>query len=330
MDSEAILFTQVNKISTGKVNLPSLTAHDVLIRTSYSFISTGTERWALEGLMSWRKGGLQFPLVPGYQKVGYVQQVGKEVTSVAPGQRVFMTRGKIESGASSKSGGHMQYSVESENEVYVLPDTVPDEVAAGLVVIQVGWNTADRPTLTSGDVSVVIGDGIIGQLTSQGLRARGAVVHIAGRHKFRLDIAHKHSSDNVINVTRNNLLETIGGEYPDGVDIIVETVCKPADTLSYFQMLRHGGQLVFASYHAKDNLVDLAPAQDKEITCHTTGGFRRTRMLETIKALSRNDFNVEPLITHRIPWRDAPGAYERLVRDKTEESLGIVLDWTSH
>ena len=31
--------------------------------------------------MSWRKGGLQFPLVPGYQKVGYVQQVGKEVKS---------------------------------------------------------------------------------------------------------------------------------------------------------------------------------------------------------------------------------------------------------
>ena len=70
MDSQAILFTQVNKISTGKVSLPSLNAHDVLIRTSYSFISTGTERWALEGLMSWRKGRLQFPLVPGYQKVG--------------------------------------------------------------------------------------------------------------------------------------------------------------------------------------------------------------------------------------------------------------------
>ena len=143
-------------------------------------------------------------------------------------------------------------------------------------------------------------------------------------------MARKYSSDNVINVTRNNLLETIMEEYTDGVDIIVETVCKPADTPAYFQMLRHGGQLVFASYHAKHNLVDLAPAQDKEITCHTTGGFRRTRMLETIKALNNNNFNVEPLITHRVPWRDAPEAYERLVRDKTEESLGIVLDWTSN
>jgi threonine dehydrogenase-like Zn-dependent dehydrogenase len=36
---------------------------------------------------------------------------------------------------------------------------------------------------------------------------------------------------------------------------------------------------------------------------------------------------VAPLITHRVPWREAKAAYEQLVRDKTEESLGIVIDW---
>ena len=328
MKSAAVVFTQINRITTGEVTLPELNAHDVLIRTSYSFVSTGTERWTLEGLMSWRKGGLRFPLVPGYQKVGYVERVGQEVTSVVPGQRVFMSRGKIESGAWSKSGGHMQYSVESESEVYALSKQIPDEAAAGLVVAQVGWNTADRPSLSAGAVSIVIGDGIIGQLTAQALRARGAVVWLVGRRDLRLDIARKYSADRVIDVSSNNLLEEINTEHPDGVDIVVETVSKPEDTLSYFQMLRHQGQLVFASYHAKNNLVDLAPAQDKEITCHTTGGFRRNRMLATLKSMEKEDLVISPLITHRVPWRNAPDAYERLVRDKSEESLGIIVDWT--
>jgi threonine dehydrogenase-like Zn-dependent dehydrogenase len=38
-------------------------------------------------------------------------------------------------------------------------------------------------------------------------------------------------------------------------------------------------------------------------------------------------FNVSELITHRVPYGDAAKAYERLVRDKAEDSLGIVIDW---
>ena len=38
-------------------------------------------------------------------------------------------------------------------------------------------------------------------------------------------------------------------------------------------------------------------------------------------------FHVDPLITHRVPWQEAATAYERLVRDKAEDSLGIVIYW---
>ena len=36
---------------------------------------------------------------------------------------------------------------------------------------------------------------------------------------------------------------------------------------------------------------------------------------------------IDPLITHRIPFRDAPEAYE-LVVEHPEASLGMVFDWT--
>ena len=71
--------------------------------------------------------------------------------------------------------------------------------------------------------------------------------------------------------------------------------------------------------------MDLAPAQDKEITCHTTGGWNRERMEA---ALADGAFQVTPLITHEVDWRAAPSAYERLVRDRSEDALGIVISWT--
>jgi 2-desacetyl-2-hydroxyethyl bacteriochlorophyllide A dehydrogenase len=326
MRSAAVLFTGRNAITVGEVDLPEVGPNDVLIRTECSFISTGTERWTLRGKMSLRKGGAPFPIVPGYQKVGYVEEVGQAVTTVHGGQRVFMTRGSIK-GATSRSGGHMQYALENENEVYALPEQLPSDVAAALVVVQVGWNNAQRPSLVAGDLAVVVGDGIIGQFTAQALRARGAEVWLAGRHRLRLDLGRHWSADRVVNTKEENLLEAVQAARPSGADVVVETVSQPEETPLYIQMLRREGQFVIAGYHPETNWVDLAPVQDKALTCHTTGGFTRARMEATLADLIAGKFHVAPLITHRVPWREAASAYERLVRDKAEDSLGIVIDW---
>ena len=328
MRCAALTFPGVNEIAIGEVELPDLGAQDVLIRTECSFVSTGTERWTLEGRMGRRQDGTSFPLVPGYQKVGRVEAVGPEVTRFEPGQRVLMTKGRIRSGGSAQWGGHMQYSLESESEVYALPDEVPSTAAAALVVLQVGWNNARRPSLSPGDLALVIGDGIIGQFTAQALRARGAEVWLAGRHCMRLDLGLQWSADRVLDVGEEDLFEAAQSARPGGMDIVVETVCRPDDTPLYLSMLRRRGQLVLAAYHPESNWVDMAPAQDKEITCHTTGGWNRDRMEAALAALARGDFQVTPLITHEVDWRTAPSAYERLVRDRSEDALGIAIRWT--
>ena len=328
MRCAALIFPGVNEVAIGEVDLPDLRGRDVLIRTEYSFVSTGTERWTLEGRMGGRQAGSSFPLVPGYQKVGRVEAVGPEVTRFEPGQRVFMTRGRIKSGGSAQWGGHMQYSIESESEVYSVPEEVPPTAAAALVVVQVGWNNAQRPSLSPGDLALVIGDGIIGQFTAQGLRARGAEVWLAGRHRMRLDLGLRWSADRVLDVGEEDLLETARSARPAGMDIVVETVGRPDDTPRYLALLRRRGQLVVAAYHPESNWVDLAPAQDKEITCHTTGGWNRERMEAALAALAGGAFQVNPLITHQVDWRAAPSAYERLVRDRSEDALGIVIRWT--
>jgi 2-desacetyl-2-hydroxyethyl bacteriochlorophyllide A dehydrogenase len=322
----AMVFPEPNKVALAEVQLPALEADDVLIRTECSFVSTGTERWTWEGKMGLRGGGFAFPIVPGYQKVGWVEDVGADVTRFVRGQRVFMTTGRVED-ATSCWGGHMQYAVQRESEVYELPEALSSEGAAALVIVQVGWNTGHRPQVQPGEVAVVIGDGVIGQFTAMALRSRGAYVWLAGHHDARLALALGRSADGTINTLEHDLSEAVLAAHPGGVDVVVETVCHPEDTPQYVRMLPRWGQLVIAAYHPDTNWVDLAPVQDKEITVHSTGGWTRERMEATITDMVGGKLEVEPLITHRVPWRDAPGAYERLVRDREEDSLGIVIDW---
>jgi len=193
----------------------------------------------------------------------------------------------------------------------------------------VGWNTGHRPAVKSGDVVVVIGDGVIGQFTAMALRSRGAEVWLVGHHEMRLKLALGLSADRVVNTREEDLLEVLLAAHPGGVDVVVETVCRPEDTPQYVRMLHRWGQLVIAAYHPDTNWVDLAPVQDKEITIHSTGGWTRERMEATIADMVAGKLQVEPLITHRVPWQQAAAAYEHLVRDRAEDSLGIVIDWLS-
>src|SRR5207249_892678 len=105
-----------------------------------------------------------YPLVPGYQKAGVVREVGARVQGLAPGDRVFMTTSKLCGAVHPCWGGHIALSQQVQDEVLTLPAEVGDLDAANLVVSQVGYNAASRPRLAGGDVAVIFGDGLIGQM----------------------------------------------------------------------------------------------------------------------------------------------------------------------
>jgi len=67
--AEAVIFNGNGTATLGMVELPPLDPDDVLIETTVSVVSAGTEEWVLSDRFHWG-GPLTYPLVPGYQKVG--------------------------------------------------------------------------------------------------------------------------------------------------------------------------------------------------------------------------------------------------------------------
>jgi polar amino acid transport system substrate-binding protein len=185
-------------VELAEVPAPAPTRGQVLVRTRFSVMSPGTEKLALDFarkslvgkarrrpdlvkqvLRKLRQEGplptyravanrLDAPQPLGYSSSGVVEAVGDDVAGFRPGDRVAC--------AGAGYACHAEFAVVPENLVTRVPDGVGLEQAAfatlGAIALQ-GVRVA-APTL--GEIAVVVGLGLIGQLTVQLLRANGCRV----------------------------------------------------------------------------------------------------------------------------------------------------------
>ncbi len=166
----------------------------VLIRTTTSLVSAGTERMLVEfGKANWldkarqqpdkvrmvldkiRTDGLaptlaavrsklDQPLAPGYCNVGVVVKVGEGVAGFAIGDRV------------ASNGKHAEVVCVPKNLCARIPDAVSDDAAAFTVLGAIGLQGIRLAEPTLGECVVVTGLGLIGLLSVQMLRAHGCRV----------------------------------------------------------------------------------------------------------------------------------------------------------
>tara|TARA_R110002072_G_scaffold224998_1_gene382121 strand:+ start:41643 stop:43766 length:2124 start_codon:yes stop_codon:yes gene_type:complete len=173
---------------------PLVKSGQVLIQTTRSLVSLGTERMLVEfGKANFlqkarqqpdkvkevinkvKTDGLQptvnavfnklgQPLPLGYCNVGRVIAVGKGVEDFSVGDRV------------ASNGNHAEYVSIPKNLVAKIPDNVSDEEAAFTVIGAIGLQGIRLANPTFGETVVVIGLGLIGLITAQLLKANGCQV----------------------------------------------------------------------------------------------------------------------------------------------------------
>ena len=330
MTSQAVVFTAPHTVEVGQVSCPDPGPGDVVVRTTHSWISNGTEGSYLRGERSDGDTPFQpgdpapFPVVAGYQKIGVVESVGAEVTDLEIGETVFVTIGHV-GGMHHDYGGHVSTSVSPRSEVFRLPPGVEPLAFAPLVLAQVGYNGGTRPPLEPGDPAVVVGDGLVGHWTAQTLAARGAEVVLVGRHGDRLERfrgPRRHTLDACV----EDWVGALRDRFPDGVAVGVDTVGS-LDVMGGLQATaRRFGHLVSAGFYGPDDRLALQPPRYKELSVHLVSGWTRARLEATRTAVADGRLDTLSLLTHRFPVERAAEAWA-LIETKREPVLGVVLDW---
>jgi predicted dehydrogenase len=202
-------------IDVAEVPAPYAGPGELLIRTTHSLISAGTERMLVDfGRAGWlakarqqpdkvrqvldkaRTDGflatlgavqskLDRPMALGYSNVGVVVEVGPGVGGFAVGDRVV------------SNGKHAQYVSVPRNLCAHVPEAVADECAAFAVIASVGLQGIRLAGPTLGESVAVTGLGLIGLLTVQLLRAQGCRVLGIDHDPARLAIARQFGAATV-------------------------------------------------------------------------------------------------------------------------------------
>ncbi|GAA3639944.1 chlorophyll synthesis pathway protein BchC [Microbacterium awajiense] len=319
----AIVAEAPSTLTLTTVDLPEMRPDQVVIRTSLSGFSTGTDRWVMSGRFEW--GGFSFPLIPGYQTVGTVVAVGAEVTRVAAGQKVVAIVARTPGAIASAWGCHASMIVSDESNVFDASG-VPEISAAFIVSAQVGFNAASRLAPGPGGRVCVIGDGIIGASAALAAAARGFTVLLQGRHEERL----APFADSPIETldARTAPDDALERWHPDAV---IDTVQNDSAFAAYINALPRGGQVVYSG-HTPDGVKhwgDMAELQQHEIRADFVSGWTPNRLLATLDAMRTGAMDLAPLVTAVASDRDDALALAHSVATGGLSAPAAAIDWSA-
>src|SRR5690242_154631 len=357
----------------GEVPVPALQKGRVLVRTVASLISAGTERAAVE-LVS--KGLVQearqrpdlvkavvakvkneglfntFTAVRdkmaasqalGYSAAGIVAAVAEDVTEFQVGDRV--------SCAGVGFASHAEVLSVPKNLCVHLSEKVSFESGAygtlGAIALQ-GVRLAE-PTL--GESVVVIGLGLVGQLTVQLLKANGCRVFGLDLDPSRVSLALELGADKAAvsgERTEKQIAEWTKGRGADAVLITAATDSnQPVELAAKISRLK--GRVIVVGMTGLD--IPRAPFFSRELKLiismsygpgrydpdyeerghdYPIGYVRWTenRNIESfLELVGDKRVNVARLTTHRFAIEEADRAYQLISGDSTESYLGVLLNY---
>lgn len=308
MDTLAVVLDQPGQLALRSLPLDAAGEADVVVRTEWSGISTGTERLLFTGRMP-PFPGMGYPLVPGYETVGTVVEAGPASGRKA-GERVFLPGARCFGETRGLFGGAASILVApGARTVAVEPSLEERAVLLALAA------TAHHACWGSGGAApeLVAGHGALGRLLA------------------RLCLAHGQPPPTVweTNPDRRGGAEGYAVIAPDedprrdyrtvvdcsgaaeGLDALVGRTAK-------------GGEIVLAGFY-ETVAFRFVPAFLRETRLRVAAEFAPADLEAVTRLAGEGRLSLDGVITHRADPRDADDAYRTAFGDPA--CVKMILDW---
>lgn len=354
-----------------EVPAPLVESGTLLVQVAQSCISIGTEMSGVRasGLPLWKRalnqpqnvrtvfqmvasqgllktkslvqGKLSCGQPTGYSAAGTVIEVGKGVDGIKVGDRVAC--------AGAQCAHHAELIRVPRNLAVLVPENVSFPDASTVTLGAIAMQGVRRASPTLGESFVVVGLGILGQLTVQILRASGCRVIGIDLDRKRIDLAtqmgmnvglHPEDVDDIQQVAR-----LTNGH---GADAVIITAASPSDSIisSAFRMCRKKGRVVLvgdvglnlnrADFYSKeiDFFISTSYGPGRYDNNYEEKGLdypiayvrwtENRNMGEFLQLIADGIVNVEPLIASSFTIDQAPVAYEALKADDNKPLMVLL------
>ncbi|MEU2924121.1 zinc-dependent alcohol dehydrogenase family protein [Streptomyces sp. NPDC007251] len=234
---------------------------DAIIRTAVTCVC-GSDLWPWRGLDATDEA---HPM--GHEYVGFVEEVGSEVTAVRPGQFVVGSFATSDNTCANCRNGWQSNCLSREfmstcqaeyvripnaQGTLVATEEVPgEELWPGLLAVSdvmgTGWYAADAAEVRPGSTAVVVGDGAVGLCAVIAAKERGAERIIAmSRHEPRQKLAREFGATHIVAERGEEGVARIK-DLTDGIgaDSVLECVGTAESMRQALHAARPGGNVGF-------------------------------------------------------------------------------------
>jgi 2-desacetyl-2-hydroxyethyl bacteriochlorophyllide A dehydrogenase len=340
MKRHAVYFEEPRRVNVRQEPLPLLQPGELLVETTASAISTGTELLVYRGevpseltvdeTISSLPGTFRYPLKYGYTLVGNVVDTGTGVPGTWKGSRIFSFH------------PHESHFVATPGEVRPVPADISADDALFFPNMETALTLALDGKPLVGEHVAVFGQGVVGLLLTS-ILAMMPLARIvtfdpkAERRRASIEAGAHHSFDPAKPEDMEEAAGLFGGSDHAGADLVYEVSGNPAALDQAIGTTGYSGRVVVGSwYGTKRAVLDLGGAfhrsrigikasQVSSIEPELRGRWSKERMAELVWEMTGR---VHPgrWVSHRFEVEKAAEAYELLDRGK-EGVLQVVLEY---
>lgn len=284
----------------------------------------------------------------GHEMVGIVEEVGADVTSVKPGDRVtvnvetfcgecfFCQHGYVNNCTDPDGGWALGCRIDGGQAEYVrvpyadqglnhIPATVSDEQAL-LVgdVLATGFWATRISEITADDTVLIIGAGPTGicTLLCTMLKKPKRII-VCEKSPERIQFIRDHYPEVLVTEPENCKEIILNNSDHGGADVVLE-VAGSEDTFRLaWDCARPNAIVTIVALYDKPQLLPLPDMYGKNLT-FKTGGVDGCDCAEILRLIENGKIDTTPLITHRFPLKEIEEGY-RVFENKLDGVIKVAI-----
>jgi L-iditol 2-dehydrogenase len=331
------VLSRPGEVCTKETEIPHPAPGEILLQVRNIGIC-GSDIHVYEGLLPFVK----FPIAQGHEMSGVVADANGSA-EFKEGDRVIIIPRTLCNACSDCEGDNTNWCAElqilgvhrdgvaaeyvsvPEYMTRKIPENMPFDVAAMIEPLAVCVHACNIAGDLSGKNVLVIGAGVIGNLTAQVARAKGARVMIAGRTQYRLDFARDAGIELCVNDKAEDLGSAVRREFGSGADAVFECIGVDTSVNESFAHCTKGGTVVILGIFGEKQMTDLFTLQDKELRVIGSMLYVESDFEESIALSQEGKVSLKPLITGTFSLEEFSDAY-RSIEEKRVPVMKVMID----
>ena len=333
MKRKVLYFTAPGQVEVCEETLPAPSAGEVLVETKVSAISAGTEMLIYRGQFPRQmedahdklSNDLNYPLTYGYACVGKVKEVGDSAAPEWKNQLVFAFQ------------PHASHFITVPESLIPIPDSLSPEAACFLPNMETAVNLVQDAAPILGERVLVLGQGIVGLLTTALLREFPLERLItADRYSLRRKASLEVGVDEALDPTFDDFHAAALRHAQDGFDLTIELSGNPSALDEAIALTAFNGRIVVGSWYGEKRAaldlggkfhrsrIKLISSQVSSISPELSARWDKPRRFGVAwEALKR--IQPEKWIMHRFSIEQASEAY-RLLDESPQDAIQVIFD----